>query len=466
MPGFAGDRDLSRVSHAVRRLPNKIEILSIGLLMEKVLTAYGDGMSMSAGVHAHVRRTHEERVLGVLREQGALSRGQIAQAVGLSRTTLSEITGSLIRRGAIIVVDTDADRRLGSGRPAERLALDPASGQFMGIDFGHRRVRIAVADAAHEIIASGSDQYAEDASWTTRLDVAFGLTHRLTTDSGVHFGALQGIGIGVPGPYAVGLGAPADAPYRANTAGFSDARVDHAFAERFEAPVIIDNNTRLAALAEAIFDGSSVKDLLYVRLSDGVGGGLVVGGRLVSGSVGLAGELGHVTAVPDGDECRCGKNGCLETVASVPAILAACRSNGLRVETLEDLRAAVIRSHPTADFVLRGAGMALGRVLGAAAMALDPAEIVIGGEVARVAPALVQQAAARIEVELFPRATSSPLVRSAQLSDDDGALGALAALFHSSPLLAGYPEAPGSAAGTSVRPLRTSGQGATRVGAQ
>ncbi|MZG17390.1 ROK family protein, partial [Streptomyces sp. SID5914] len=78
----------------------------------------------------------------------------------------------------------------------------------------------------------------------------------------------------------------------------------------------------------------SVADLVYVRLSDGVGGGLVVGGQLVTGSSGLAGELGHVTVEPAGRPCRCGKRGCLETVASVPGILAACWEFGLRLENL------------------------------------------------------------------------------------------------------------------------------------
>jgi len=408
-------------------------------------------------VHALVRRTHEERVLHVLREHGALSRGQIARAVGLSRTTLSEITGSLLLRGAIVVVDTDAAKREGSGRPAERLALDPASGQFMGVDFGHRRVHVAVADASHEIVVSGSDRYDDDAAWPIRLDVAFRLIDRMSAESGVHYGALQGIGIGVPGPYSAAPGVVVVTPHASAAAANPEASAQAAFAKRFGAPVIVDNNTRLAALAEAIFGSSSVEDLLYLRLSDGVGGGLVVGGRLVTGSSGLAGELGHVTVDPNGLECRCGKRGCVETLASVPAILSSCRDQGLAIEDLDGLAAAVARSHPIADRVLRAAGSAVGRVLGAASMALNPADIVIGGEIARVAPVVLQQATATIAFEHFPRA-ATPVVRRAQLSDDDGALGALAALFHSSPLLVAYPEA---ADATSARPASIERAGKT-----
>ncbi len=389
----------------------------------------------------------------VLREHGALSRGQIARAVGLSRTTLSEITGSLLLRGAIVVVDTDAAKREGSGRPAERLALDPASGQFMGVDFGHRRVHVAVADASHEIVVSGSDRYDDDAPWPVRLDVAFRLIDRLSAESGVHYGALQGVGVGVPGPYSATPGVLFVAPHQSVAAG-DPASAQAEFASRFGAPVIVDNNTRLAALAEVTFGSSSVEDLLYLRLSDGVGGGLVVGGRLVTGSSGLAGELGHVTVDPNGLGCRCGKKGCVETVASVPAILASCREQGLAAEDLDDLAAAVDRCHPIADRVLRAAGSAVGRVLGAASMVLNPADIVIGGEITRVAPAVVQQAAATIAFEHFPR-VAKPVVRAAQLSDDDGALGALAALFHNSPILAAYPEA--ADAGPRPAPIERAG---------
>ncbi|WP_422131240.1 ROK family transcriptional regulator [Streptomyces misionensis] len=398
-------------------------------------------MQKPAGAHALVRRTHEDRVLRALQANGAMSRGEIARLVGLSRTTLSEITGNLLQRGAIVVLDKDATRRGGSGRPAERLALDPASAQFMGVDFGHRRVHVAVADASHEIMVSGSVRYDDTASWQTRTELALALVDRLGSQAGVRYGALQGIGIGVPGPYP----SPEEGAWPRATPGATILRpaphgVDAAFAERFDAPVIVDNNTRLAALAEAITGADSVADLLYVRLADGVGGGLVIGGQLVTGSTGLAGELGHVTVEPVGRPCRCGKRGCLETVASAPGILATCWEFGLRLDGPEALADAVARRHPVAERVLREAAAALGRVLGAATMTLNPAKVVIGGEIARLSPVMVDQVAATLVGELFPIAAAGPVVEAARLSDDDGALGALAAVFHNSPLLAKYPE--------------------------
>ncbi|MER6922347.1 ROK family protein, partial [Streptomyces spiralis] len=173
------------------------------------------------------------------------------------------------------------------------------------------------------------------------------------------------------------------------------------------------------------------------------------------------GELGHVTVEPAGRPCRCGKRGCLETVASVPGILAACWEFGLRLENLQDLAAAVAGAHPVADRVLREAAAALGRVVGAATMTLNPAKVVIGGEITRLAPVIVEQVAATLAGELFPIASAGPVVEAARLSDDDGALGALAAVFHSSPLLARYPETAEVKSGSRVR--NSTDEGAAHV---
>ncbi|WP_104088065.1 ROK family transcriptional regulator [Cryobacterium sp. N19] len=394
-------------------------------------------MFKPTGVHALIRRTHEERVLRALSEHGSLSRSEISDYVGLSRTTLSEITTVLLERGAIVVAAVDSSERAGRGRPAARLAIDPGAGQLMGIDFGRRRVHVAVADASHEIIASGARGYDADSTWPERIRSAHDLLDQLSHDTGTHYGALQGVSIGYPGPLAPNL-PKADAASKDITPG---ELVRSSFSRRFGAPVLIDNNSRFAGLAEAIWgDGADTENLVYVRLSDGIGGGLVVGGRLVTGSGGFAGELGHVSVQSNGLQCRCGKRGCLETIASVPSILAGCQVKGVAIGSLEELRAAVAKADPIVDGVLRDAGDALGRVLGTVAVTLNPSQIVIGGEIVQIAPVILQQAIATITYELQPVPETAPTIRAAALGDDVGALGAIAAMFHQSPLLERYPD--------------------------
>lgn len=394
------------------------------------------------GVHTRVRQSHRQRVLQALREHGPQSRSELGARTRLSRTTVSEIVAELLQEGAIVAAPTGpAGPGAGSGRPPARLALDPASAQFLGVDLGHRRARVAVADASHDIIASGSTEYGAHVPWPERLQATLDLINRVSAETGVHFHALQGIGIGVAGPFSTRE--PATVAGTATTGAEVTALAVDAFSARYGAPVVADNNTRYAALAEAIYAGDeNVQDLLYLRLSDGIGGGIIVGGRLVVGSAGFAGELGHISASDSDALCRCGKRGCLETVASVPAILAECRRRGVPASTVEDIRAAVVRSDPVVDAVLRDAGRAVGRVLGASAIALNPAEIVVGGEIARIAPALLDQARVSLAYDLSSVPGGLPTIRAARLSDDDGARGAIAAIFHSSPLLDTYPGLP------------------------
>lgn len=395
-------------------------------------------MKQPVGVQALVRRTHEDRVLQVLREHGALTRSELSGITGISRTTLSEITADLLARGAISA-GPPSGPVTGRGRPAKTLRLDPAAGQFIGVDFRHSAVHVAIANAARELIASDSAGYDSTAGWERRIHVAFELIDSVTRAHAVHVNGVLGIAVGLPGPFSPRVPHDRDEPI-AEARRHGAATVRTAFAERFGVDVILDNNTRLAALAEAAWHPvEPVGHLLYIRLSSGIGGGLVVDGRLVAGSTGLAGEFGHLPVGGAGELCRCGKRGCLETVASIDAIISACREAGVDVETLADVEHAAAVGDPLVLGVLRTAGSAVGQVLGALAVALNPAEIVVGGEVAMVSDTLIAQIEETITYELLPVGQYGPRVRRTSLRDEGGAIGGIIALLRRTPLLADYP---------------------------
>lgn len=404
-------------------------------------------MSMPTDLHAQLRRVHEQQVLGALRSGGPMTRSELAAATAISRTTMSEIVAGLLDR-AVIVVAAATERPARRGRPAERLALSPRAGQVLGIDFGHRRVRVVVVDAAHRVVASARGDYSGSADWPRRTAVLDDVLERVAQDPEVELKALRGVGVGLPGPYSPRMpavptpGTAEDGPTTGRpTQETVSSWVADLLARRFSAPVVVDNNTRFAALAEASWGvGREARDLVYVRIADGVGGGLVIDGRLVSGSGGFAGELGHISVMPDGPTCRCGKRGCIEMLVSVPALLARCTERGVAVADLAELAAAAEAEDPVIDRVLREAGEALGRVLGTMAVALNPAEVVVGGDIVRAAPALLAQATAALGWELLPVQHARPTIRAARLGDDAGALGAVVATLHASALLHDYPE--------------------------
>ncbi|MFI0821064.1 ROK family protein [Streptomyces sp. NPDC021098] len=379
------------------------------------------------------RRKHESLILGLLRKHGPLTRGELGDLCGLSRTTLYDVVGALMDSGTVIASVYKTARR-GRGRPAEKLSLNLRAADLLGIDLARQSVRVATMTTLHGSIRSASERHGPDASWEERIDVARRLTGTLTGGA-PRPGALQGIGVGVTGP----VGAPEDD----SPGALHPDAVTALVRERFGMSAWLDSNTRLATLAERTW-GAAVdeQDVLYLSLSHSVGGGLVVGGRLHRGAHGLSGQFGHISVDPGGEPCSCGRVGCLETVASVGAVLDAHGS----ATDLPQLVAALEAGDRAAYAALARAGTHTGRVLADLCNAFGPGVIVLGGELSATGPALMEPLRRELDANVTCRGSRTPLdVRPAKLGDAGAALGALAQLLHRQPATTGRPVALSSA---------------------
>jgi predicted NBD/HSP70 family sugar kinase len=188
--------------------------------------------------------------------------------------------------------------------------------------------------------------------------------------------------------------------------------------------VEIDNDANLGALGEVLFGAArGLRNVVYVKVSSGIGAGLVLAGRLYRGSAGKAGELGHVQARPHGAVCRCGNRGCLETVASTPALVDLLRRSHGPGFAFGDLLGLLAAGDPGATRVVEDAGHAIGRVLGDLCDLLDPEAIVVGGELAASGEPFLEAMRAEIGDRLLPRAVD---VRPGLLGERAEVLGALA----------------------------------------
>ncbi|MFI0816330.1 ROK family protein [Streptomyces sp. NPDC021098] len=382
------------------------------------------------GPLARLRRGHEDHVLDLMRTHGPLSRAELGRHTGLSRTTLYDIVAELIDSGAVVATASGTAPRK-RGRPVERLTLNPRAGHVIGIDFARRAVRVSAVNVAHEVIGSAGESHDPELPWEGRIDLAERLVGTLA-DGTLHLGALNAIGVGVVGP----VGDPESGPATAHTA----ADLPALLRKRFEAPVLVDNNTRLAALAEATWgaaDGD--QDVLYLRLSHGVGGGLVVNGSLHRGAYGLSGEFGHITAASGDRPCSCGGTGCLETVASVGAVLDAHRRAGGHADGLPALLGELAAGDPVALRTLETVGTQVGTVLAAVCNAIGPGVIVLGGELAAAGAPLFEPVGRALAAHLMPLARDHVDLRPAALGETGGALGAIALVLRESPLLNRYP---------------------------
>ena len=318
-------------------------------------------------------------MIDVLRDRGTASRAEIARTTGLSRSTVSSIVSDLLDAG-LVAEHEDAGVAHGDhgGRPPVLLSLERSAGLAVGVDFGHTHLRVAVSDLSHEVLAEDGRELDVDHSAEEGLDTAVMLVEGVLNDAKAKRERVLGVGMGLPGPINRMTGAVGSSAILPGWVGV-DAAAE--MAKRLELPVHVENDANLGALAESVWgSGKGFSDLVYIKLSSGVGAGLLLGGRLYHGTGGTAGEIGHMVVQPGGSICRCGTRGCLETVASARAVaevLGASRDEVVSVKRLLELAAegdaATLR-------LIAEAGRAIGVAVANLCNLINPERVIVGGD--------------------------------------------------------------------------------------
>src|SRR5256885_1962639 len=264
-----------------------------------------------------LRDRNRRRVLDVLRISGRTSQADIARATGLSRTTIHTLIGELKEEGMVLEVD-GRPAGAGSGRPAAQLVLHTTSRAGPGIDFGHSHVQGAVADLAPNVLAERHPGPDVNPRANEALDFSAEMAAEVLDEAGIDRSRVIGAGIGIPGPVDRERGTAGSATI---LPGWVGLRIADAMQKRLGLPVDIENDANLGALAELTWGaGRDCTNFAYIKAATGIGAGLVIDGALLRGATGTAGEIGHTTLDERGALCYCGNRGCLETVASGPAI--------------------------------------------------------------------------------------------------------------------------------------------------
>lgn len=279
--------------------------------------------------HQETRAHNARLVLGTIYDRGPISRAAVARATGLTRTTVSDVVADLIRDGLAHEMGRGPST---GGKAPILLEITDDARHLVGLDLGEKVFRGAIVDLRGEIV-SAIDVSVDDRDGDEALERVFGLVDRLLarTDR-----PILGIGIGTAGLIDTTVGTVLEAVnldwHRVPLGALLRARTG--------LPVYVANDSQATALAEHVFGGPRTSNLVVVKVGNGIGAGLVLNGRLFQGDGFGAGEIGHTTVRPGGDACRCGRLGCLETVASSRAILARLAGHGISnmneaVEALE-----------------------------------------------------------------------------------------------------------------------------------
>ena len=339
---------------------------------------------VTPGSQAALRQANRERVIAALRRSGTLTQAEIARATGLSAASVSNIVRDLRSMGTVSVRETSSN-----GRRARAVSLLRPPGVLVAVDFTHSRVTAALGDTEGRVLQEESIAYdvAEDPARGVRR--AVWLTETLLTQARVDRSMVAGAAASVPGPVDPVSGLVGDITCMPHWAGFNPGAE---LRERLGLTVQVDNDANLCALAE-VAEGAArgLEHVVYVNVSQGVGAGVVIGGRLFRGANGNAGEIGHIGLDERGPVCRCGNRGCLETLVGAPYLLDMLPQQG-RVghgAALLDLVEAARQGDPGCRRIIAEAGAALGRGVAIVVNMFNPQMVVVGGEIAEAGELLL-----------------------------------------------------------------------------
>jgi predicted NBD/HSP70 family sugar kinase len=337
--------------------------------------------------HQQTRGFNRGLVLRTLYDYGPVSRAEVARLTGLTRTTVSELVSDVLDEG--LVREVGLGPSSGGKAPILLEVIDDAR-LVVAVDLGERVFAGALVNlrgevrATREVPADGLDGDEALAALTGLVDELVALA----PDPG----QILGIGVGTPGLVDVTTGT---IRWAVNL-DWQDLPLAAILTQRTGLPASVANDSRAAALAEYLFEGRRrAPSLVAVKVGLGIGAGIVIEGEVFNGDGFGAGEIGHTVIVDDGAECRCGRFGCLETVASSRAIVrAATEAAAAHPDsalgraftttgslTLDDVATALDQGDETARRVVVAAGRSLGQSIAALIGAINIGRVVLLGSV-------------------------------------------------------------------------------------
>lgn len=366
-----------------------------------------------------MRRRNLSRVMHAVATDGPLSRATVAQHIGLTRAAVSTLVDELIRSGLIEELGPQRPGRV--GRPGSALVVSRSGPAGIGAEVGVDHLAVCAVDLSGEVRARAVRRVANRGRAPGPVLKELSVLIREVTARAEREGLRPaGLAVAVPGLVARGTHTVVRAPNLNWHDTDVSALLPTPTEPRSVLPLSVDNEANFGALAELWLGEETPADFLHVSAEIGIGAALVVDGKLLRGTRGFAGELGHVPVRPEGPACPCGGRGCLEQYAGEEAVL---RAAGLgpgedRVGLLAERAAA---GDADARRALRGAGAAMGIALTGAVNLLDPQAVVLGGALSRLAPWLLPA----LERELTRRtATPADGVTVSRLGSDGPLLGA------------------------------------------
>ncbi|MBA3339575.1 MAG: ROK family transcriptional regulator [Geodermatophilaceae bacterium] len=370
----------------------------------------------AGGSTAALRVANQRRVIDALRtgdSEASITQADIARTAGLAPATVSNIVRELVVAGVVETVS-------GPGR-GTAVRISRQAGLIAGLDIGHRHLRVAIGDLGGSVLIEHRLPLAPDHPYEQGLDMAEEMFEKLLGELSASPADVLAIGLGLPAPIdAAGLVAAASI-----LPGWVGVDARAVASERFGCPVHLDNDANLGALAEHRLGAGAGHDcMVYLKVSSGVGAGLILDGRLFHGGGGTAGEIGHLTVDSNGPICRCGSRGCLEAYTSVGAV-GDMLSQRHPDASMAELVAAACDGDIAVRRAFEDAGSHLGWGVAMLANLINPSTLVIGGDMAQAGEFLLESVQAGVRRHALASVSSTLTMSVSSLGDRSGVIGAL-----------------------------------------
>jgi len=383
----------------------------------------------------YLRKLH---ILENLYRSGSMTVPDISRRTHISAPTTSKLLDDLIADQ--FVQDQGPGPASSGGGPRPRLyGLRPESRFILGIDIGRKTAKMAIINICNEMVTAIETYPVIEGDELATVKSVHQQAEILIQQSGIDRDSLIGVGIGLPGLVDAETG-------RSFTYyDFPDTTVQETFVQLFAKPVVVENDARVMTLGEHRFGLAQGRDnVLCLNVGWGVGMGMILNGKLYRGHEGFAGEFGHIRILPDGLLCHCGKQGCLETMASGTALTRLARE-GLAAGKLTRLQEMVsdnldlLEASQVVDAaragdqyaisILAEIGKYLGQGLAVIIHLLNPDLIILGGRVSKAEQYILDPIKQALNQHSIARILNHTEICISTLQDRSGVMGAAALIL-------------------------------------
>jgi predicted NBD/HSP70 family sugar kinase len=372
-------------------------------------------MTTKKATHQQTKQHNRDLVLQTIFAHDSISRAEVARVTHLTRTTVSEVVNGLLTEG--LVEEVGHGESIGGKNPI-LLSIVADSRYLIGLNLAQDKFIGAVVNLRGEI-KELVEAPVHDDNGENALQLVYKILDQLT---GKKLKPIVGIGVGTPGLVNTREGVVVNAV----NLEWQDLPLSQLLEKKYKLPVLVVNDSQAAAIGEYVYGSDHAPDenLVVVNVIHGIGAGILINGRLFQGDGGGAGEIGHVVVQENGELCRCGQRGCLETLASARAVVQQMKMN-----SLEEVFLAFQEGDPKAKTVIGKAGFYLGTSLSNLIGTLNIQKIVLTGDMTRFGEEWLNAVSAAMRTGAFRRMTESTKLEIGKLDYRACILGASAFLL-------------------------------------